>query len=201
MGCDKPQADDLDQIEPQRLHLVGEVFDLGLAAGLVVTDDEHPVFQSQRRDLRKRDMAMGQPISLDAAFRIKIDEVGAADRIDQQFGPGRPQGFLSRHLVADKERIRQDSAGSQREQRIGARGAARCELCQLVEQVRSQMTEFVRLAEIVEMPGPGPDLSVCAAQAEAYGELPTRHEVTKQRELSEVADSADMPALHKTPRE
>ncbi len=197
MGCDKAQAHDLDQLAPERLHAIREIFDLGLAARLVVADDEDTVFRSQCRDLVERDMAVCQSIALYPTLRIKVDEIGVTDRVDEQLRPGRPQGRLPRHPVPDKQSVTQYPARPQGEQRIEAAGAADCELCQLIKQLRGQVTKFIRLAQVIKVSGLVRSFSVGAAEAKAYGEATTLHEMTKQRELPEVANSPDLSTLHK----
>ena len=197
MRCDKAQPHDLDKVAPKRLHSICEIFHLGLAARLVMANDENAVFHSERRDLGERNVAVGQSIALYPTLRIKVDEIGAADRVDEQLGPGRPQRRLPWHPVPYKQSITQYPARPQREKRIGTIDAADCELRQLVKQLWSQVTKLVRLTEVIEVPGLVSGLLFGTAQTKAYSEATARHNMTKQCELSEVANSPDLSTLHK----
>ena len=195
-GRNKAQANDFNGLTAKRSHLIGQEFDFGPAARLLVADNERPVLQPQCGDLGKRDMTGRQPPPLYPAVRIKEDEVHTAHRFDQQVEPLPPQHCLSRDLLAEKDSIAQDSAHVQIRQGIDQRTAAAVKFREMIEHLRSEVSKIIGAFEVVEMPVAILRAFAFTGQVPANGKPAILHKMPEQSELSKVADSSDLPNLH-----
>jgi hypothetical protein len=198
-GCNEAKPNDLDDIATERFHPIRKVLDLGLAAGLAVTDNEHPICPPQRCNFRKRHMPVGQTFPLNSVIRIKEDQVGVAYQMDQALGPRRAQRSLFGHFPTNEDRVSQQSARLQCGHGISGRAVTADEFRQLIIHFRREMPVFGGPSEVIEMPFGILHLIVCTGKVPANRKATILFKMSQKSELSEIADPSYMLNLHDSP--
>ena len=147
----------------------------------------------------ERGVPDGQRLSLNSVVRIKENEVGAAHGINNPLGPERAQRRLFGDLMSEEDCVFQHATPLQSCQRIGDRTPPHSQNCQLVKQLRGEMPEFIGSSKVIEMFVVISRSIVRGSQVPANSKAAILHQMPKQSELSEVANSSNVLNAHGTP--
>jgi len=87
----------------------------------------------------------------------------------------------------------------QSRQRISDRRPTGNQFCESVKQLRSEMPEFIGSSKVIEMFIVISRSIACGSQVPANSKAAILHQMPKQSELSEVANSSNVLNAHGTP--
>jgi hypothetical protein len=137
-------------------------------------------------------MLWAEPGSLDSIVRVEKNEIGTVHRFDEFIGPPPTQRQCFGNLSAMEECALQKSAPFQRDYTAQTLTSVVHNLGQRIEYLRREVTKFIRASQIVEIFFVMRSPALIAGQVPANCEPTALHEVSKERELSKVADVADV---------
>src|SRR6202035_320437 len=100
-----------------------------------------------------------------------------------------------------EQRVGQESACLQRLHATRPRSGSVDNICERIENLRSEMTELVWAFEIFKALAVALALTLDVSQVPADSQPCSVHEAAKQGELSEVSDVSDVSILHGAPED